>query len=166
MLRITPAGLAQLQTVFVGLQKILSPDRSCFEYQGKVKSGMGEGRYYIQVPKYLTQFKQKLGFSPYGGTLNLELDPLLYQRLEEDLKEVPPVEIEGFSESGRTFGPVKCVRAEIFAAKNRNVVVPCALLQIQRTSHRPTIVEIIAEQYLRGTFKLKDHDELVFRLKR
>ena len=38
------------------------------------------------------------------------------------------------------------------------------MLKIQRTSHQPNVLEIIAEQCLRDFFQLKDQDEMQFRL--
>ena len=42
--------------------------------KGKVISGMGEGRYYTEQDGYIQQFKEKLGFIPFPGTLNVEIE--------------------------------------------------------------------------------------------
>ena len=42
---------------------------------GNVVSGMGEGGYYICQDGYKAQFQSKLGFSPFEGTLNIQVDP-------------------------------------------------------------------------------------------
>ncbi|MBD3341735.1 MAG: DUF120 domain-containing protein, partial [Candidatus Lokiarchaeota archaeon] len=38
---------------------------------GTVTEGMKEGGYYVAIKGYYEQFKDKLGFTPYKGTLNL-----------------------------------------------------------------------------------------------
>ena len=43
---------------------------------GVVTEGMKEGGYYIAIKGYYVQFKEKLGFKPYKGTLNLKLSQL------------------------------------------------------------------------------------------
>ena len=40
---------------------------------GRVKSGLGEGRYYMSQKGYRAQFAKRLGIDPYPGTLNLRL---------------------------------------------------------------------------------------------
>lgn len=44
------------------------------ELSGKVASGRGEGRKYVELPWVQEQMSEKLGFNPYLGTLNLILD--------------------------------------------------------------------------------------------
>ena len=41
---------------------------------GTVVSGRGEGRKYVELEWVKQQVKEKLGFDPYPGTLNLRLD--------------------------------------------------------------------------------------------
>jgi riboflavin kinase len=43
----------------------------CFE--GTVYSGKGVGKTFVALPWVTAQIEQKLGFSPYQGTLNLRL---------------------------------------------------------------------------------------------
>jgi riboflavin kinase len=44
------------------------------ELAGRVFSGQGEGKKYVELPWVKQQIKEKLGFDPYPGTLNLRLD--------------------------------------------------------------------------------------------
>lgn len=43
--------------------------------KGKIVSGAGEGAYFSQIDWVQQQCKEKLGFKPYPGTLNLEIAP-------------------------------------------------------------------------------------------
>jgi riboflavin kinase len=43
------------------------------EFDGIVFSGGGEGKKFLDLPWVKKQIKQKLGFTPYPGTLNIRL---------------------------------------------------------------------------------------------
>lgn len=43
-------------------------------FVGTVFSGKGEGKKFICLPWVKSQIKEKLGFSPYAGTLNIRLN--------------------------------------------------------------------------------------------
>ena len=45
------------------------------ELTGKVFSGQGGGKKFLELPWVRQQIQQKLGFTPYPGTLNLKLSP-------------------------------------------------------------------------------------------
>jgi riboflavin kinase len=125
---------------------------------------MGEGAYYIKQQPYLQQFTEKLGFTPFFGTLNLVLDPHRYEEYLYDSKRFTPVEILGFKNGDRTYGNVFCYRAEIWPKGAEDRKKGCAILRIQRTSHQPNVIEIIAQAQLRKEFQLQDHDEIEFKL--
>ena len=44
------------------------------ELAGRVFTGQGEGKKYVSLSWVKHQIKEKLGFDPYPGTLNLRLD--------------------------------------------------------------------------------------------
>jgi len=43
--------------------------------KGRVFKGPGDGKKFTELPWVKRQFKEKLGFEPYSGTLNLSLHP-------------------------------------------------------------------------------------------
>jgi riboflavin kinase len=43
-------------------------------FKGTVFSGKGEGKKFVDLPWVRRQIEEKLGFSPYSGTLNLHLN--------------------------------------------------------------------------------------------
>ena len=131
---------------------------------GEVKEGMGEGAYYVSIKGYYEQFKQKLGFLPYKGTLNLDLDAINNNLLREKLAEKNPIMIEGFKDESRNYGDVKCYSCNVFPLKNKEKKIKAAILDIQRTHHDKNIIEILAEPYLRDYFELKDGDNLIIEL--
>ncbi|MEW6069545.1 MAG: DUF120 domain-containing protein, partial [Candidatus Thermoplasmatota archaeon] len=112
-----------------------------------VCSGTGEGKYYMSLEHYCSEFKKKLGFLPYPGTLNLKLKSDEIFKLEI-LKKAKSIVISGFKEGNKYFGAVKC-----FKAKFRGI--SCWLIIPEKTRYK-NIVEIISNEYLREKLKLKD----------
>jgi len=110
-------------------------------------SGVGEGRYYVSQKEYLAQFGKALGFEPYPGTLNLDLDEAEASKLQM-LDAAEGVVLRGFNSQGRTFGDVKCFRAKISD-------VECAVIIPKRTHYRHT-VEVVAAKRLREALGIKD----------
>ena len=133
---------------------------------GTVQSGMKEGAYYVSIKGYYDQFQEKLGFLPYKGTLNLELNNTNIDLLREKLKNLKPVIIAGFKDdnSERTYGVVDCYNCSISRIDNPEEKIKAAILDLKRTHHKKNIIEILAEPYLRDYFNLKDGDKLIIEL--
>ncbi|NVM17366.1 MAG: CTP-dependent riboflavin kinase [Candidatus Lokiarchaeota archaeon] len=133
---------------------------------GTVQSGMKEGAYYVSIKGYFDQFQERLGFLPYKGTLNLELNNTNIELLREKLKNLKPVVIAGFKDdnSERTYGIVDCYDCVISRIDNPENKIKAAILDIKRTHHKKNIIEILAKPYLRDYFNLKDGDKLIIEL--
>jgi riboflavin kinase len=129
-------------------------------FKGKIVSGMGEGRYYTIKEGYISQFREKLGFTPYPGTLNVKIEDVEINKLKQ-LKSHPGIVLEEFEAEDRTFGSVKC-----FSAKINNKDIECAVVLPAR-GHYSNIIEIVSPHYLREKVGLEDGDEieLTIRLK-
>ncbi|GAG53944.1 unnamed protein product [marine sediment metagenome] len=135
---------------------------------GIVQSGLKEGAYYVSIKGYYDQFQEKLGFLPYKGTLNLELNNTNIDLLREKLKNIKPVFIAGFKDdnSERTYGVVDCYNCSISRIDNPEKKIRAAILDIKRTHHEKNIIEILAKPYLRDYYNLKDGDKLIIELKK
>ena len=120
-------------------------------FTGNVISGMGEGRYYTEQSGYVEQFKEKLGFVPYPGTLNVEIEFVERNKLRL-LKNYAAITIDEFKTENRTFGGVRCFHAKIGDVKGANV--------LPLRSHYSNILEFISPHYLREKLNLKDGDEV------
>lgn len=160
-IKITKKGADVMLIMYKKLKQILEE----ILIVGEVTEGMGEGGYYVRIQEYYIQFKEKLGFNPWYGTLNLQFNDLNKELLEESLKNQIPVRIEGFEKEDekhgkRTFGSVECYNCNISCLDNQDKKIKAAILRIKRTHHKKNIVEIIAEPYLRDILKLKDGDRI------
>ena len=152
--RLTELGMNMLLEIYLWLQTIFDKKRPVLIMEGELFSGMREGRYYISVEGYKNQFKEKLGFEPYPGTLNLKLKSYSDLQTKKILLNYPGVMIEPFENKGRTFGEVKCFKTLI------NDKVEGAVLLIQRTHYGEDVLEVISPEYLREKMKLKDGDKI------
>jgi riboflavin kinase len=120
---------------------------------GEVVSGLKEGSYYMKIPEYKKQFREKLGFSPYPGTLNLKLKNEEDIKARQELEKFSGISIEGFVKEGRTFGSVKCFRAKLENFSGA-VIIPA------RTHHGFNTLEFISKEKIRDKIGLKDGDEV------
>jgi len=117
---------------------------------GKVVSGDGEGRYYLSLKGYRQQFKEKLGFDPYPGTLNVLLDPESMEK-KAMLAYRKPIVLKGFTEGGKRYGEVLA-----FPARVRGL--EAALVVPLKTHHPPEIIEVVSPFELRKNLGLADGD--------
>ena len=73
LITITSFGEETLQVEHLHYKQIFEfTDRIVFS--GTIVSGIGEGKYYTERSGYVEQFKNKLGFVPFPGTLNVEIE--------------------------------------------------------------------------------------------
>lgn len=151
LIKITAAGTSELKKLYSGLRLVMEAEYPpSVTLEGVAFSGLGEGAYYVTREGYRGQFIEKLGFDPYPGTLNLKLTTEYDMKARAELDTYPAIEIKGFEDESRTFGPVRCFHALINNKAKGSVV--CAL----RSHYNATVLEVIAPTYLRGQLKLKD----------
>jgi len=144
---INEKGKQVLYKEYLDYQKIFDRGESII-IKGRAMSGVGEGSYYVSLEGYNKQFKEKLGFEPYPGTLNLKIDKeqiYFRRRLDED----EGILIEGFSTEDRTFGNVKAFKCKINGIEGA-VVLP------QRTHYPSDVLEVISAVKIRDKLGLKD----------
>jgi len=71
--RITKEGLESLTQMYRVLRLVFEAPRPEVEINAVVFSGLSEGAYYMGMEGYRKQFRSKLGFDPFPGTLNLRV---------------------------------------------------------------------------------------------
>ncbi len=150
MIRITEQGAEVLRDEYAQYQRIFEFPQKVY-FNGRIVSGMGEGRYYTEQEGYIKQFKEKLGFKPYPGTLNVEIKQVDKNKIRI-LKKSESIEIQPFKAEDRTFGGVKCYPATINGYQ--------CILVLPARGHYSSVLEFIAPVSLREELGLKD-DEFV-----
>jgi len=160
LITLTEAGENRLQEEYATYRRIFERDTSV-ELVGTVTSGMGEGRHYITLPGYMEQFREKLGYEPFPGTLNVDLLPERV-RARSGLSAIDPIPIEGWEDDERTYGPAYCYPASIgtdeATYEGAHVIAP------ERTHHGEDHLEVIAPDKLRDELDLADDDEVSIRV--
>ena len=119
------------------------------QMKGKVFSGTGEGAQFASLPWVKRQIKEKIGFTPYPGTLNLRLnnDFVAIRRLLENANAIDILPEPGYC-SG------KCFKAYIMQRLKCAVILPCV------KNYPKDVLEIVAPSNLREKLKLSDGDEV------
>jgi len=151
--RLTEPGLRLAGSFYSGLRGALEHPPGELAFRGTVFTGFGEGGYYVSLGGYAKPFVEALGFEPFPGTLNLRLSNEAMIEQRSSLDQLPGVEVSGFKDRSRTYGPVKCFRA-LVGAKHRG-----AVLAIERTHYDSSVLEVISPINLRKALRLKDGDE-------
>ncbi|MCD2201697.1 CTP-dependent riboflavin kinase [Halobacterium sp. KA-4] len=121
-----------------------SPNSSCEKFTGLITDGKGKGKHFVKLQGYARQFRQKLGYDPYPGTLNVDLTSGSIQ----DLDLIPAICINAWSTDEKTFGAVYCYPA-IIKGESGTTHKPAHIIVPERTSHDNTTLEIIAPTELR-----------------
>ncbi|ERG93167.1 MAG: transcriptional regulator of a riboflavin/FAD biosynthetic operon [Haloquadratum walsbyi J07HQW1] len=159
---LTEKGEIALHKEYTQYQEIFEDSSSVVELTGTVTSGMGEGRHYISLSGYMEQFRERLGYEPFPGTLNIDLDDDS-TRTRAAVSSLTGIRIDGWEDEERTFGPATCYPAEIIltaqTAETAHIIVP------ERTHHDETQLEVIAPERLRDSLDLTDGQRLTVQLK-
>jgi len=159
---VTDSGGALLRREYADYRRLFEDDTT-LSLDGTVTSGMGEGRHYISLSGYMEQFRDRLGYEPFPGTLNVDLTPeSARERAELEALAGDSTRIEGWEDGDRTFGPATCYAAHVESEggtyDGAHVIVP------ERTHHDATQLELIAPVKLRDALDLDDGEGLTIRL--
>jgi riboflavin kinase len=118
------------------------------ELSGTVFSSRGEGKKFLELPWVKRQIKQKLGFTPYLGTLNVTLS-------EESVKRKKLLEkthsIKVYPADGYCSGTL----IKAFIGK-----LECAIVVPEVAGYPKDVLEIIASVNLREMLQLEDGGEV------
>jgi len=118
------------------------------ELSGRVFTGQGEGRKYIVRPWVKREIEEKLGFTPYAGTLNLRLS-------KESEQQRSLLEKSAFLKVCAAEG---CCSGLIFKASIS--AQDCAVVIPEVEGYPKDVLEIIAWTNLRERLQLRDGDEV------
>ena len=151
---ITDGGKRALRSEYADYRRLFE-DQQGLLLSGTITTGMGEGRHYISLPGYERQFESKLGYTPFPGTLNVDLDEASI-RSRPELPAQASVPIDSWEDGDRTFGAATCypVRLET----DRGDYEPTHVIVPDRTHHDEAKLELIAPEKLRDALDLDDGD--------
>ncbi len=147
--RITNKGYAELVKLHSLLGSSLGAFPSSIELKGEIISGMGEGAYYMSLKGYTKQFKSKIGYVPFPGTLNVKLYQKEYLEAIQQVDDLDGQKINSFSDGKRTYGWVKCFTAKL------NRTINCQLIRLERTHYDNSIIELISKNNICKAANLK-----------
>jgi riboflavin kinase len=155
-IKITGRGYSEVESLFSILKAAMESAPFTIDFEGIVVSGMGEGAYYMSLDGYRKQFKERLGFEPYPGTLNVKLVDQIFMNAKREIDKYNSVFIDGFSDSTRTYGWVKCYIANI----NNGAINNAAVLILERTHYDESMLEVIAPVSLKDSAGIHNGDKI------
>ena len=118
------------------------------ELNGRVFTGQGEGRKYLERPWVKREIEEKLGFTPYAGTLNLKMSA-------ESVEQRKVLEKQAFL---RVCAAEGCCSGIIFKAKLG--AQECAVVIPEVDGYPKDVLEVISWTNLREKLRLRDGDEV------
>jgi riboflavin kinase, archaea type len=156
--KITSKGYSEMVKLSSILKSSLDSFPSFVELKGVLVSGMGEGSYYMSLKGYTKQFKSKIGYIPFPGTLNVKLEKKEFIEAAQQFRALEGITIDGFCDGKRSYGWVKCFNGKL------NNSINCELIILERTHHDNSIIELISKTNIRKTSKLKDGSKLTIKI--
>ena len=115
--------------------------------KGRVFSGKGEAAKFIELPWVKKQIVEKLGFTPYRGTLNIELVKEEFEK-KASLERAQAIEVspvKGFSRG-------RCFKANLMDKLECAIVIP------KIPNYPENVIEVIAPTNVREKLQLRDGD--------
>lgn len=152
LIQITPEGENFLKQIKNEIESALMIKKK-IKIKGKVEEGMKDGKYYMSLAEYKNQIEDKIGFSPFPGTLNIKITDMSVIRHKEKICSSKGIVINGFAKGKRVFGSLNCFPCVIKDIK-------CAVVIPERSHHPFDIIEIISSVNLREKLGLNNSDEI------
>ena len=121
--------------------------------KGTVFSGKGEGARFIELPWVKKQITEKLGFTPYRGTLNIELTKEEFEKraLLEKAESIEISPVKGFSRG-------RCFKANLMDKLECAIVIP------EIPDYPENVIEVIAPTNLREKLQLREGDSVEIKI--
>ena len=118
---------------------------------GTIVKGLGEGSYFMSMPYYKEEIKNKLGFGAYPGTLNIKTNNFNHNQLTN------PTRIDGFKKDNKKIGGVRCFKAKIENAEGA-IIIP------DINKHKKNIIEFISKKHIKSELNLRNGDKIKIEL--
>ncbi|MFH1785392.1 MAG: DUF120 domain-containing protein [Candidatus Micrarchaeota archaeon] len=147
---LTKKAKDEIATIYADLKVMFEGKK--LEIQGRITKGLGEGKYYLSLEEYRKQIKEKFGFYPFPGTLNIEIEEKDMWKKQQVIR-AEPIIISGFRDKKRAYG-------DLFSYRCKIGNVDCILVVPIRTHHGPKIMEIVSKLDLKKILRKKDNDDI------
>jgi riboflavin kinase len=115
---------------------------------GTVFSGQGESKKFLELPWVRRQVEEKLGFTPYLGTLNIRLTEESVKR-KQLLENAQPIQV---------CPPQDYCNGAIFKASIGSL--ECAIVIPEVANYPKDVLELIAAENLKEKLHLVDGDRI------
>ena len=145
-IKITKKGMKEISGEYAILKKVFD---SRVEITGTIIEGLGEGKYYMSLKGYRDQIREKIGFRPYPGTLNIRIG----KGSRDHVLASEPILIAGFTNKDRTYGDIFAFPCKVEGTSGA-IIVPL------RTSHGPDILEVVSSFDIRKKLGKKNGDKI------
>lgn len=124
----------------------------CFSntVRAKIFTGKGKASEFLKIDEYTEFIKEKTGFKPFPGTLNLRADP---EKIEKLKKKAEKEKMEGFEKQGKEFGGLQLYHVKV---EDTN----CCIIDPDLTRYGEDVIEICSEFKLRTRLDLEDGDHI------
>jgi riboflavin kinase len=158
-LRVSDTGLSALRREYEEYRRVFDRPDS-LTLQGVVATGMGEGKLFVSLSGYKSQFVDRLGYEPFEGTLNVELGADSTRR-RSALEHTSAIPIDGWEEDERTYGPAACYPASLVPDEgDATPYEPAHVVVPERTHHDEAEIELLAPDELRDCLTLDEGDRV------
>ncbi len=121
-----------------------------YKVMGVVFSGEKLGGTFVGITWAKRQIEEKLGFSPYLGTLNIRLSETQAKQLKKILKKSKGVKIT----PAKGFVKASCFSVLIMNKIRGAIVIP------EKLDYPSNVLEILAPVHLRKAFALRNGDKV------
>ena len=118
-------------------------------FEGAITRGLGKGAVFLSIGHYKEKIKEKIGFEPHPGTLNLQIG----RKKSGFLNKIAPIRVEGFKKEGKAYGGASCYKIRING-------ISAAIIVPDLTNHGENMVEVIAPVDLKSELNVKDGDKV------
>ena len=129
----------------------MAKEQNQIRIRGFITSGKGVGKNFVGLEWAQKQFREKLGFNPYPGTLNLILSNEEAEKRKklEKFKGIVIIPEKGYCKA-------KCFKAKIKGLNGAEAALILPLVP----NYPENLIEIISSLNLREKLDLKDGDDI------
>jgi len=113
---------------------VTADTRESMRFRGEIKRGFGRASFFLSLEYYKKAIREKVGFEPYPGTINVKVSPGVKEKVLKSSKL-----IKG---TGK-LGPIRIALGHSMGRR-------CAVIIPERSEHGEEIIEVIFPEEVKG----------------